>query len=45
MPTKEKVSSVSRGVKVVGELYVPDDATVQKRAAVVVAHPMTGVEE
>ena len=45
MPTTEKVSFVSRGIKVAGELYVPDDATVQKRAAVVVAHPMTGVKE
>ena len=45
MPTTEKVSFPSRGLKVVGELHKPDDATVQKRAAVVIGHPMTGVKE
>lgn len=45
MPTTEKVSFPSGGLKVVGELHKPDDASVQKRAAVVVAHPMTGVKE
>ena len=45
MPSIEKISFPSRGLKVVGELRIPDDAGVQKRAAVVVAHPMTGVKE
>ena len=38
-----KVSFLSKGIKVVGELYKPDQSG--KRAGVVVSHPMTGVKE
>ncbi|WFD41106.1 uncharacterized protein MJAP1_004100 [Malassezia japonica] len=45
MPSIRKVTFPSRGIKVVGELRVPDDASAKKRAAVIVAHPMSGVKE
>lgn len=45
MPTVEKVTFPSRGLKVVGELRIPDNASEKKNAAVVIAHPMTSVKE
>ncbi|KAH8882016.1 alpha/beta-hydrolase [Thozetella sp. PMI_491] len=44
--TPRKVTFLSSGMKVVGDLYLPTDAAPdRKRAALAVVHPFTGVKE
>lgn len=43
MPTK--IFFDSQGLKIAGNLYLPEDAKVKKQAAIVIGHPMGGVKE
>lgn len=45
MSSTRPVAFQSRGIEIAGVLHVPADASSKKNAAVVVAHPMTGVKE